>query len=187
MKTIRVYTDNMSGDGYGAYFNGLQFYNKKDELIPLTDMTLVSDTAVTFKLNGIPGKIEVIQPYPSSPYSPMPITSTADGSWESALTYTTELFTITFESEVRNVSYIKLQNVYTVTDGWHMEVDGKLINEEGITPTLNVPFRFDLPANTIRCFLGTDGLYYFLRPDYNKTVTSTPSEAPTEATSENDT
>ena len=81
----------------------------------------------------------------------------------------------------------QLKNTYTVTRGWHIEVDGKLINEEGITPTLEVPFRFELPPGTIRCFLGTDGLYYFLRPDYNKTVTSTPSEAPTEATSENDT
>ena len=177
MKTIRVYTDNMSSDGYGAYFNGLQFYNKKDELIPLTDMTLVSDTAVTFKLNGIPGKIEVIQPYPSSPYSPMNITSTAEGYWESVLTYTKELFTITFESEVNNIRYVKLQNVYLVSNGWHMEVDGELLNKEGIMPTVNVPFRFDIPLTSVRCFIGIDGLYYFLRPDYDKADT-TPSTDP---------
>ena len=74
MKTIRVYTDNTASDGYGAHFNGLQFFNRNDELIPLTDMVLASSDTVTFKLNGIPGKIVFTQPYTSSPFSIMNIT-----------------------------------------------------------------------------------------------------------------
>ena len=177
MKTIRVYTDNVASDGYGAHFNGLQFFNSKDELIPLTDMVLASSDTVTFKLNGIPGKIVFIQPYPSSTYSIMNITKTGTEVSDGVLTYTKELFTITFESEVNNIRYVKLQNVYLVSNGWHMEVDGELLNEEGIIPTVNVPFRFDMPLTSVRCFVGIDGLYYFLRPDYNKADT-TPSADP---------
>ena len=57
-----------------------------------------------------------------------------------------------------------------------MEVDGKLINEEGITPTLEVPFRFDIPLTSVRCFIGIDGLYYFLRPDYDKADITPPTD-----------
>ena len=176
MRTIRVYTDNNASDGYGAYFNGLQFFNRNDELIPLTDMVLASSDTVTFKLNGIPGKIVFIQPYPSSTYSIMNITKTGKEVSDGVLTYTKELFTITFESEVDNIRYIKLQNVYLVSNGWHMEVDGELLNEEGIMPTVNVPFRFDIPLTSVRCFIGIDGLYYFLRPDYNKVDTTPPTD-----------
>lgn len=176
MRTIRVYTDNIASDGYGAHFNGLQFFNSKDELIPLTDMVLASSDTVTFKLNGIPGKIVFIQPYPSSTYSIMNITKTGKEVSDGVLTYTKELFTITFESEVDNIRYVKLQNVYLVSNGWHMEVDGELLNEEGIMPTVNVPFRFDIPLTSVRCFVGIDGLYYFLRPDYDKVETTPPAD-----------
>lgn len=177
MRTIRVYTDNIASDGYGAHFNGLQFFNRNDELIPLTDIVLASSDTVTFKLNGISGKIVFIQPYPSSTYSIMNITKTGTEVSDGVLTYTKELFTITFESEVNNIRYVKLQNVYLVSNGWHMEVDGELLNEEGIIPTVNVPFRFNIPLTSVRCFIGIDGLYYFLRPDYNK-VDTTPSTDP---------
>ena len=184
MRTIRVYTDNTASDGYGAHFNGLQFFNSKDELIPLTDMVLASSDTVTFKLNGIPGKIVFIQPYPSSTYSIMNITKTGKEVSDGVLTYTTELFTITFESEVNDIRYVKLQNVYLVSNGWHMEVDGELLNKEGIIPTVNVPFRFDIPLISVRCFIGIDGLYYFLRPDHDK-VDTTPSTDPNDVPGEN--
>ena len=49
MKTARVYTDFTSGDGYGAYLNGLKFFNRKNEELPVTDIVSVNSNKVTFK------------------------------------------------------------------------------------------------------------------------------------------
>lgn len=176
MKTARVYTDFTTSDGYGAYLNGLKFFNKKNEELPVTDIVAVNSNKVTFKLNNVPGTIDIVNNYGGS-YVANNIFRTEQGYTYSILPRTKDLFTITFESEIRNIAYIQLKNTYTVTKGWHIEVDGKLINEEGITPTLEVPFRFELPPSTIRCFLGTDGLYYFLRPDYDQ-IDSNPTPDP---------
>lgn len=176
MKTARVYTDFTSGDGYGAYLNGLKFFNKKNEELPVTDIVSVNSNKVTFKLNNVPGTIDIVSNYGGS-YVSTNIFRTEQGYSYSILPQTKNLFTITFESEIRDISFIQLKNTYTVTRGWHIEVDGKLVNEEGITPTLEVPFRFELPPSTIRCFLGTDGLYYFLRPDYDQ-IGSNPTPDP---------
>ena len=176
MKTARVYTDFTSGDGYGAYLNGLKFFNRKNEELPVTDIVSVNSNKVTFKLNNVPGTIDIVSNYGGS-YVSTNIFRTEQGYTYSILPQTKNLFTITFESEIRDISFIQLKNTYTVTRGWHIEVDGKLVNEEGITPTLEVPFRFELPPGTIRCFLGTDGLYYFLRPDYDQ-IGSNPTPDP---------
>ena len=176
MKTARVYTDFTSSDGYGAYLNGLKFFNKKNEELPVTDIVSVNSNKVTFKLNNVPGTIDIVSNYGGS-YVSTNIFRTEQGYSYSILPQTKNLFTITFESEIRDISFIQLKNTYTVTRGWHIEVDGKLVNEEGITPTLEVPFRFELPPGTIRCFLGTDGLYYFLRPDYDQ-IGSNPTPDP---------
>ena len=176
MKTARVYTDFTSGDGYGAYLNGLKFFNRKNEELPVTDIVSVNSNKVTFKLNNVPGTIDIVSNYGGS-YVSTNIFRTEQGYSYSILPQTKNLFTITFESEIRDISFIQLKNTYTVTKGWHIEVDGKLVNEEGITPTLEVPFRFELPPGTIRCFLGTDGLYYFLRPDYDQ-IGSNPTPDP---------
>ena len=176
MKTARVYTDFTSGDGYGAYLNGLKFFNRKNEDLPVTDIVSVNSNKVTFKLNNVPGTIDIVSNYGGS-YVSTNIFRTEQGYSYSILPQTKNLFTITFESEIRDISFIQLKNTYTVTRGWHIEVDGKLVNEEGITPTLEVPFRFELPPSTIRCFLGTDGLYYFLRPDYDQ-IGSNPTPDP---------
>ena len=176
MKTARVYTDFTSGDGYGAYLNGLKFFNRKNEELPVTDIVSVNSNKVTFKLNNVPGTIDIVSNYGGS-YVSTNIFRTEQGYSYSILPQTKNLFTITFESEIRDISFIQLKNTYTVTRGWHIEVDGKLVNEEGITPTLEVPFRFELPPSTIRCFLGTDGLYYFLRPDYDQ-IGSNPTPDP---------
>ena len=176
MKTARVYTDFTSSDGYGAYLNGLKFFNKKNEELPVTDIVTVNGNKVTFKLNNIPGTIDIVNNYGGS-YVANNIFRTEQGYSYSILPQTKNLFTITFESQTSDISFIQLKNTYTVTRGWHIEVDGKLVNEEGITPTLEVPFRFELPPGTIRCFLGTDGLYYFLRPDYDQ-IGSNPTPDP---------
>ena len=176
MKTARVYTDFTSSDGYGAYLNGLKFFNRKNEELPVTDIVSVNSNKVTFKLNNVPGTIDIVSNYGGS-YVSTNIFRTEQGYSYSILPQTKNLFTITFESEIRDISFIQLKNTYTVTRGWHIEVDGKLVNEEGITPTLEVPFRFELPPGTIRCFLGTDGLYYFLRPDYDQ-IGSNPTPDP---------
>ena len=176
MKTARVYTDFTSSDGYGAYLNGLKFFNRKNEELPVTDIVSVNSNKVTFKLNNVPGTIDIVSNYGGS-YASTNIFRTEQGYSYSILPQTKNLFTITFESEIRDISFIQLKNTYTVTRGWHIEVDGKLVNEEGITPTLEVPFRFELPPGTIRCFLGTDGLYYFLRPDYDQ-IGSNPTPDP---------
>ena len=176
MKTARVYTDFTSDDGYGAYLNGLKFFNRKNEELPVTDIVSVNSNKVTFKLNNVPGTIDIVSNYGGS-YVSTNIFRTEQGYSYSILPQTKNLFTITFESEIRDISFIQLKNTYTVTRGWHIEVDGKLVNEEGITPTLEVPFRFELPPGTIRCFLGTDGLYYFLRPDYDQ-IGSNPTPDP---------
>ena len=176
MKTARVYTDFTSGDGYGAYLNGLKFYNRKNEELPVTDIVSVNSNKVTFKLNNVPGTIDIVSNYGGS-YVSTNIFRTEQGYSYSIVPQTKNLLTITFESERRDISDKQLKNTYTVTRGWHIEVDGKLVNEEGITPTLEVPFRFELPPGTIRCFLGTDGLYYFLRPDYDQ-IGSNPTPDP---------
>lgn len=167
MKQIHVFTENRSTDGYGAYTNGLKFYSKTGEEIPVTDIVSVDSNNVTFKLNNIPGKVVINSNYGGGSYVSSNIFSTGLSYSNSILPTTTDLFNVTFESDVRNVASIELQNVYTTTNGWRVEVDGKLITPDPINPTLNVPFRVDLPSYDIRCFIGTDGLYYFLRPDPN--------------------
>lgn len=175
MRTIRVYTDNTASDGYGAYLNGLKFFNKDNEELPVTDIVSVNSNKVTFKLNNVPGTIDIVNNYGGS-YASTNIFRTEQGYSYSILPQTKDLFTITFESDIRDITYIELKNTYTLTRGWHMEVDGQLINEEGITPTLEVPFRFDIPLTSVRCFVGIDGLYYFLRPDYNKVDITPPTD-----------
>lgn len=164
MREIHVYTENRSSDGYGAYTNGLKFYTKTGEEIPVTDVVSVDTNTATFKLNNIPGRVVITSNYGGS-YVSSNIFSTGTSYSNSILPQSTDLFRVTFESDVRNVASIELQNVYTTTNGWRVEVDGKLITPESINPTLNVPFKVELPSYDIRCFIGTDGLYYFLRPD----------------------
>ena len=53
MKTARIYTDFTSSDGYGAYLNGLKFFNRKNEELPVTDIVSVNSNKVTFKLNNV--------------------------------------------------------------------------------------------------------------------------------------
>ena len=164
MKQIHVYTESTSSDGYGAYFNGLKFFASNGEEIPVTDIVGVDTNNVTFKLKDIPGRVVLNNNYGGS-YASTNIFSSGQSYADSVLPTTTDLFHITFESDVKNVAYMQLQNVYTVTNGWRVEVDNKLITPNPINPTLNVPFRIDLPSSDIRCFVGKDGLYYFLRPD----------------------
>ena len=164
MKEIHAYTEINNPHGYGAYMNGLKFFTKTGEEIPVTDVVSVDTNNVTFKLNGIPGRVVLNRNYGGS-YISSNIFSSGHNYTDSVLPQTTDLFRVTFEREVRNVAYIQLQSVYSITNGWRVEVDGKLITPEPINPTLNVPFRVDLPSYDIRCFIGTDGLYYFLRPD----------------------
>lgn len=164
MREIHVYTENRSSDGYGAYTNGLKFYTKTGEEIPVTDVVSVDTNTATFKLNNIPGRVVITSNYGGS-YVSSNIFSTGTSYSNSILPTTRDLFNVTFESDVRNVASIELQNVYTTTNGWRVEVDGKLITPDPINPTLNVPFKVELPSYDIRCFIGTDGLYYFLRPD----------------------
>ena len=66
MKTARVYTDFTSSNGYGAYLNGLKFFNRKNEELPVTDIVSVNSNKVTFKLNNVPGTIDIVNNYGGS-------------------------------------------------------------------------------------------------------------------------
>ena len=102
MKTARVYTDFTSGNGYGAYLNGLKFFNRKNEELPVTDIVSVNSNKVTFKLNNVPGTIDIVNNYGGS-YVSTNIFRTEQGYTYSILPQTKNLFTITFESDIRDI------------------------------------------------------------------------------------
>ena len=69
-KTIHVYSQKPASR-YGGEFrvNNLAFYDRENNNIPITDIVTVNNNEATFKINGIPGRLNVPLPY-GAPYYP---------------------------------------------------------------------------------------------------------------------
>ena len=171
MKKLHVYALNPDSD-YGGEFrvNNLAFYNKDGTKLEVTDIVHVNDNEVTFKVNGINGRINIPISWGSNNgYVPEKIFDTAMSVYSSMMTYNNngaphenKGFWIYLDKDVP-VAYITLAYHYTNPRDFVVEADDGTPTEP-VNASQATIFNIDLPVFKIRCIRGTNGRYYFLRP-----------------------
>lgn len=170
MKKLHIYALNPDS-GYGGEFrvNNLAFYKKNDTKLEVTDIVGISDNEATFKVNGVNGRIKVPISYGSG-YAAKNIFNTEMSVYSSIMTYNNngaphenKGFWIYFDKDV-SFAYITLAYHYTNPRDFVVEVDDSPATEP-INAAQATIFNIELPSRIIRCFVGKDGLHYFLRPE----------------------
>ena len=180
MKKLHIYALNPASS-YGGEFrvNNLAFYKKDNTKLEVTDIVRVNNNEATFKVNGINGRIHMPRPY-GSPYYPSNVFSTNNSESSTLMVQNNtnapdeeKGFYIYFDQDVR-FNYITLAYYYNNPRDFVLEADDEPVTEP-VNGTRGTVFKIPIPMTQIRCFVGNDGLYYFLRPE----DVSTPSEAST--------
>ena len=178
MKKLHVYALKPYAD-YGGEFrvNNLAFYTWNDEKLEVTDIVHVNNNKATFKLNGVNARIEV--PIPYSGYYPKsvfttdiynPYTLMVMDNTNAAIE--NKGFYIYFDQDVY-FEYITLAYHSSDPKDFVVQLDDEPVTEP-VNGTRGTVFKIPTPMTQIRCFVGNDGLYYFLRPEDD----SPPSEVP---------
>lgn len=169
MKKLHIYALNPA-ESYGGEFrvNNLAFYTRDNTKLEITDIVQVNEREVTFKVNGVAGRINVPLPY-GSYYYPENIFRT-----EMSESYTLMVrnnisaaheqkgFWIYFDEDV-SFAYITLAYHYNSPRDFVVEVDDSPATEP-VNAAQATIFKLDLPLRVIRCIRGKDGKYYFLKP-----------------------
>lgn len=158
-------------DTYGGEFRvkNLAFYTRTGEKLDVTDVTYVDTNEATFKVNGINGRIYVPKPYGGS-YYPSNVFNTDSSDHYTLMVQDNNSaatedkgFYIYFDQDVQ-FDYITLS--YHDNDPKDFVVQ---MDDEPLTDPVNgnrgTVFKIPVPMTRIRCFVGNDGLYYFLRPE----------------------
>ena len=178
MKKLHVYALKPY-TSYGGEFrvNNLAFYTWNDEKLEVTDIVHVNNNEATFKLNGVNGRIQVPIPYDgyypksvfttdiSNPYTLM-VKDNTNAAIEN------KGFYIHFDQDVF-FEYITLAYHSSDPKDFVVKLDDEPVTEP-VNGTRGTVFKINMPKSRFRCFVGNDGLYYFLRPEDN----SPPSEVP---------
>lgn len=178
MKKLHVYALKPH-NSYGGEFrvNNLAFYTRNDEKLEVTDIVHVNDNEATFKLNGVNGRIQV--PIPYSGYYPKNVFTTdtsesytlmVKGNTNAAIE--NKGFYISFDQDVY-FEYITLAYCYSNPKDFVFQLDDEPVSEP-VNADKGTVFKINMPKSRFRCFVGNDGLYYFLRPE----DVSPPSEVP---------
>ena len=178
MKKLHVYALNPYAS-YGGEFrvNNLAFYTRNDEKLEVTDIVHINNNEATFKLNGVNGRIQVPIPYngyyPKSVFTTdisNPYTLMVKDNTNAAIE--NKGFYIYFDQDVK-FEYITLAFFENDPKDFVVQLDDEPVTEP-VNGTRGTVFKIPTPMTQIRCFLGNDGLYYFLRPEDD----SPPSEVP---------
>ena len=176
-KTIHVYSQKPASS-YGGEFrvNNLAFYDRENNNIPITDIVTVNNNEVTFKINGIPGRLNVPLPY-GAPYYPENLFRTEISESYSLMVQDNigaplenQGFWLYFDSDVK-FSYITLAYYYNDPKDFMLVVDGKEAKELGNASREGEIFKMHSPVQPVRCIIGKNKRYYFLRPK-SKTKTT---------------
>lgn len=181
-KNVHIYCLNPASS-YGGEFriNNLVFYDKNDNKIPVTDVARVSAYDATFKVNGIAGRVHVASPYVSPPNydvvnvfkTEMSVYSTLMVQNNNSATLENKGFWLYFDSNF-NFSYLTLAWHYTAQPkDFMIVVDGKEAKDVVNQPSKATLFKLYHPVIKIRCLLGKNKHYYFLRPK-DKVIPSAP-------------
>ena len=181
MRKLHIYALNPAS-GYGGEFrvNNLAFYKKDGTKLEVTDIVGVNDNEVTFKVNGINGRINIPISWGSNNgYVPEKIFDTAMSVYSSMMTYNNngaphenKGFWIYLDKDVP-VAYITLAYHYTNPRDFVVEADDGTPTEP-VNASQATIFKLPVPAKVIRCFLGKNGHHYFLR---KKEISSTEEQA----------
>ena len=189
MRKLHIYTLNPDSS-YGGEFrvNNLAFYTNTDEKLEVTEIVHVNNNEATFKVNGVNGRINVPLAY-GSYYYPSNIFSTEMSENYSLMVrnnigaaHEQKGFWVYFDEDVK-FSYLTLAYHYTSPRDFVVQLDDKPVTEP-VNADRGTVFKINMPKSRFRCFVGKDGLHYFLRPDYNKADT-TPSADPNDVPNAN--
>ena len=170
MKKLHVYALKPY-DSYGGEFRvkNLAFYTSTDEKLDVSDVTNVNENEATFKVNGINGRIHIPKPYgytyypsnvfnnDSSEYYTMMVQDNNSAATED------KGFYIHFDQDVR-FDYITLSYHDNDPKDFVVQLDDEPVTEP-VNGNRSTIFKIPTPMTRIRCFVGNDGLYYFLRPE----------------------
>ena len=178
MKKLHVYALKPY-DSYGGEFRvkNLAFYTSNDEKLAVTDITNVDENGATFKVNGINGRIHVPKPYGGSYYPSNVFNNDSSDYYTLMVQYNNDAatedkgFYIHFDQDVR-FDYITLSYHDNDPKDFVVQLDDEPVTEP-VNGTRGTVFKINMPKSRFRCFVGNDGLYYFLRPE----DVSPPSEA----------
>lgn len=169
MRKLHIYTLNPDS-GYGGEFrvNNLAFYTNTDEKLEVTEIVHVNNNEATFKVNGVNGRIQV--PIPYSGYYPKSVFTT-----DISNPYTLMVMNNTNAAIENKGFYIHFdQDVYFeyITLAYHSSNPKDFVvqlDDEPVTEPVNADrgtvFKINMPKSRFRCFVGKDGLHYFLRPE----------------------
>ena len=185
MKKVHVYALKPY-DSYGGEFrvNHLAFYARNDVKLGVTDVTYVSESEATFKVNGINGRIHIPRPYGYSYYSSH-VFSTSNSYSDTLMVQNNtnapdeeKGFYIYFDQDVK-FEYITLAFFENDPKDFVVQLDDEPVTEP-VNGTRGTVFKIPTPMTQIRCFVGNDGIYYFLRPEDDsppKEVSATEEQA----------
>ena len=170
MKKLHVYALKPY-ESYGGEFrvNHLAFYARNDVKLEVTDVTYVSESEATFKVNGINGRLPIPSTYGYVEYSRHGFSTS--NSYSDTLMVTNNPtapdeekgFSIYSDQDV-NSEYITLAFFENDPKDFVVQLDDEPVTEP-VNGTRGTVFKIPTPMTQIRCFLGNDGLYYFLRPE----------------------
>ena len=170
MKKLHVYALKPY-ESYGGEFrvNHLAFYTRNDVKLEVTDVTYVSASEATFKVNGVNGRIHIPRPYGYSYYSSHVFSTSNSYSYTLMVQNNTNApdeekgFYIYFDQDVK-FEYITLAFYENDPKDFVVQLDDEPVTEP-VNADRGTVFKINMPKARFRCFVGKDGLHYFLRPE----------------------